>query len=163
MRVLAIDPGERVGWAWGNIQHHADDCGGCEELRGGKHDQRLYLGDFGINSYKDFALKLHKAAGNYDVIVYETWRLSANKAKTFVGNDFPSVQFIGMVRLCAWLAGVKLVHQGPAIKATAEKSMRSMRPDLWEIVEPALKGAHDDGHHGDAILHLWHFYWERYV
>lgn len=147
MRVLAIDPGERVGWA------RADILGGNLELHG-----------HGISGLKDFALALAVAAGTYDAIVYETFRLSAAKAKSFAGNDFPVVQLIGMIRLCAWRAGVPLIAQGPAIKTTALKTMRANeRRDLLDIVEPALAGVHDDGHHGDAILHLWHYYWERYV
>lgn len=156
MRVLAIDPGERVGWAHGEIV--VPDPRSITQFF-----PHLVLTGHGITPYKDFALKLHGVAGDYDVIVYETFRLQASKAKELIGDDFPTVQFIGMVRLCAWLASTKLQYQGPAIKETAIRSMKSLRPDLWEIVEPALSGRHDDGHHGDAILHLHHYFWERYV
>lgn len=160
MRVLAIDPGEMVGWAHGTISRvHQQSSDPAAPLT----THTLELTGHGISSLKDMAMAVYSKAGDYDVIVYETWRLRASKAQTFIGNDFPTVQLIGMIRLAAWVAGTKLVDQGPGIKTTAEKSMKSMRPDLWEIVEPALKGRHDDGHHGDAILHLHHYFWTRYV
>lgn len=153
MRVLALDPGERVGWARADV---AED-GTWSELR------------HGITPLKDMALAVYRALETeppdiegdglpaklpeYDVLVVEDWRLRAEKAKSFVGSSFPAVQFIGMVRLCAWRSGCKLVMQGPALKTTADKTLARLWPEMYEKVTQSI--SHDDGHDLDAIRHLW--------
>jgi hypothetical protein len=144
LHVLALDPGERVGWAcayiwadgeWGDMKH-------------------------GITPLKDMALAVHRKITDYDVVVYETWRLAADKARSFAGSDFPSVQFIGAVKAAAWLnPHVRLVSQGPRLKTTAEKTAP---PELRKLLKRMPK-SHDDAHDGDALLHLWHYTWTKFV
>lgn len=143
MKVLAIDPGERVGWATGSLA-----------------DGALDIGDHGITKLWPFAKKLGEVFTDYDVVIYETWRLRATMAKKFIGNDFQPVQLIGVVRYLAMLnPQVKLVSQGPAIKSTAEKTV----PDDLRKRLDALPKAHDECHDYDALLHLWHWYWKTYI
>jgi hypothetical protein len=149
VRVLALDPGERVGWATGVIDTGAEPF--------------LEVSNHGISFLKDMALKLHEVAGNYDVIVYETWRLRPNKAKAFIGNEFLSSQFIGMVRLCCWLnPGVKIVPQGPNTKSTADRYIAHHQPDIQRRLD-AMPKAHDDGHDGDALRHLAFYYYDKFA
>lgn len=150
MKVLAIDPGERVGWATFEVAAQSPE-GGPPELTVVNH---------GIAFLKDFALKYMKVVKDYDVVVYETFRLRPTSAKAMIGNDFPVVQLIGMVKLGAWLhPQVKLVSQGPVIKHTADKTM----PDEIRKRIEGLPANHDDSHDGDALRHGWHWYWSRYV
>lgn len=154
MRVLALDPGERVGWARADI---ADD-GEWSDLR------------HGITPLKDMALAVHAATVladldarepvGYDVVVMEDFRLSPMGAKHLIGSSFPTVQFIGMVRLCCWLSNTKLVTQGASIKDTADKSMKALRPELWETVSRPIR--HDDGHDQDALRHLWYYTFKQF-
>lgn len=145
-RVLALDPGERVGWAHGTISPVG-----------------LEVTGHGISVLKDMALAVHARASEYDVLIYETWRLRPAMAKKFAGNDFPSVQFIGMVRLAAWLTpGLKLVSQGPSIKATADRVIPAHYSDIAEKIA-ALPKAHDDSHDGDALRHLAYYHFDRYL
>lgn len=147
MRVLALDPGERVGWARADI---AED-GTWSEFR------------HGITPLWDMALAVHSSLlvhgayddprPDYDVVVMEDWRLYPHMAQQFVGSAFPSVQFIGAVRLCCRLSGTKLVMQGASVKKTADKTLQKLRPELHELVTRPIK--HDDGHDLDAIRHLW--------
>jgi hypothetical protein len=162
LRVLALDPGERVGWATGWIEDGVRLLGddGVETVVA--DTKLLRVDNHGISFLKDMALKVFEVAKDYDVIVYETWRLRPNKAKAFIGSDFPSVQFIGMVRLAAWVSGTKLVSQGPSVKHTAEKYARAHLPDVAARLDKMPK-AHDDGHDGDALLHLANFYFDRYA
>lgn len=91
----------------------------------------------------------------YDVVVCESWRLYPHMAQQFAGSSFPSVQFIGAVQLVCWLSDAKLVMQGARIKTMANKTMRKLRPELYEqVTRPA---AHDDAHDMDALRHLWHW------
>ena len=137
LRILALDPGERVGWARAVV---APD-GSWSELR------------HGITPLKDMALAVSKA--DYDVIVCEDWRLRPATARNFIGSSFPSVQFIGMVRLCCWLSNTKLVMQGADTKSTADKTMAQLWPAMYEKVSASR--AHDDAHDMDAIRHLWFY------
>lgn len=154
-RVLAIDPGERVGWATGVIAWE-DGVGAVSS-----DPPLLHVQNHGISHLKEFALKLHKVAGNYDRIVYETWRLRPQMARKFIGSEFPTVQLIGMIRLCAWANGVPVYAQGPDTKATATRTLAAgHHPDIAERIAKLPK-VHDEAHDGDALLHLWfHFFKE---
>lgn len=158
-RVLALDPGDKVGWARADIH----DDGTWTRFR------------HGILQLKPAALAVDSALTKppssaswpgthlpeYDVVVCEDWRLYAHMAKHLVGSEIPSAQFIGMVKLACWKSGVPLVMQfarqvnsnKPEILAPAEATMKRLRPDLFELV--TQPGAHDDLHDMVAIKHLW--------
>lgn len=149
MKVLAIDPGERVGWAHGRAAPLANDpdprYGGAFEVTGQ-----------GVTPLQDFALKLHEVFGDYDVVVYETWRLYPGMAKAMVGNDMQPSQLVGMIRLCGWLnPKTRLVSQGANIKNTALKTMPAW---LTERMEKS-----SEQHDQDALMHLWHFHWTKHI
>jgi hypothetical protein len=122
-RVLAIDPGERVGWARGVMYHGGDDpsCG---------------FGDIvqGVTPLKDFALKLGKVIGEYDTVVYETWRLYPHMAKKLVGNDMQSSQLVGIIRYLVWATPqVKLVSQGANVKDMADSAYGAWLAPRFEL------------------------------
>ena len=167
-RVLALDPGDRVGWARVAI----DDNGLWHNL------------DHGITDLKECALKvaevLDVAAGyngyddgcgphtEYDLVIIERWSLFARFAKKLVGSEMPSSQFVGMVKLACWLSGTPFVMQAPSkvnsnqpgVLSPAEKSMSRLRPELFELV--MQPGAHDDLHDMVAIKHLWAYTFDNY-
>lgn len=143
--VLAIDPGERVGWATGLI--HPDPPG---------EPPRLKVTNQGVHALKDFALKLYESYAKYDVVIYETWRLYPGMGKALVGNDMQPAQLVGMIRLCGWLnPKVKLVSQGASIKKTALRTMPAEIKDRFE--------RSSEQHDQDALMHLWFYFWEKYV
>jgi hypothetical protein len=143
MEVLALDPGEKVGWARASV---ADDG----EWSGLEH---------GITHLKDMALAIDANVGKYDLVVCETWKLRAGKERTFIGSDFPSVQFIGMVRLGCWREHVAYEPQDPRIKTTADKSA----PDWLRKIIDNEPRSHDDGHNVDALRHLWFWTWRNRI
>lgn len=169
MKALAIDPGERVGWARGEVvdgvrmMRGTNACSphiGELETIPTEPCKLLRVEDHGITKLWPFAVKLGKVFADYDVVIYETWRLRATMAKKFIGNDFQPVQLIGVIRYLHHIhPHVKLVSQGPAIKSTAEKTVP---PDLRARLD-ALPKAHDECHDYDALLHLHHWFWKRYV
>lgn len=147
-RILAIDPGEKVGWAHGDLgwEHPADYDQGLPPV--------LVITGHGITPLKDFAVKLSEVFGDYDVVVYETFRLYPHMARKLVGNDMQTAQLVGMIRLCSWLnPATKLVSQGATIKKTAEKRIPNELPQVQVILDRMPK-SHDDAHDGDALLHL---------
>lgn len=138
LRALAIDPGERVGWARGLLLPDS-----------------VQLEDHGIAGLKPFALKLGDAITNYDVLIYESYRLI--KARSKDGDELQTSQLIGIIRYLAWInPDLKLVQQSPSIKKTADKTAEG---DFKELIE-AEPGKHDDAHDIDAIRHLWYYSWK---
>lgn len=148
MRVLALDPGDSVGWARADIA--AD--GTWTDLR------------HGITPLKEMALNVDAKVAVlhcYDTVICERWALFATHAKRLIGSEIPSAQFIGAVKLSCWKSGTPLVMQDvrhvnsnrPGILAPAEASMKKLRPELFAMV--TQPGAHDDQHDLVAIKHLW--------
>lgn len=141
MRVLAIDPGERVGWARGIVSPDS-----------------LLIEDHGISGLKPFAVKLHEVIADYDAVIYETFRLTPKGARTSIGSDLPTLQLVGMIRCAAWLnPEVKLIAQDPAIKKTADKTAKD---EALRLIE-AEPGTHDDAHDIDAVRHLSYWFWKQ--
>lgn len=144
LRILAIDPGERVGWARGTVQADPDD------------GISLRIDGQGVHELKDFAIKLYESITNYDVVIYETWRLYPGMAKKMIGNDMQPSQLVGMIRLLAWVhPDVKLVSLGATVKNTAIKT----QPD-W-LRDRVAKSTEE--HDKDALHLLWYYYWKHYV
>lgn len=138
-RILALDPGERTGWAAGTWD-----------------GQQLTDIKQGVAALKDMALALGKRIDTYDTVVYEVWRLYPHMARTMIGNDFQPVQFIGMVRYLAWLhPQIKLVSQGADIKNTALKTMPT-------VLSKRMKKSSEQ-HDQDALMHLWHYVWRTRI
>lgn len=155
-RVLALDPGDRVGYARADV----NDDGTWENL------------EHGITPLKQCALEVHAALTSgdadwitpkYDLIVMERWALYGHMASKMVGSEIPSAQFIGMVKLSAWLAGVPVVMQNardvnsnrPGVLAPAEAHMKRFNPELFALV--TQPGAHDEQHDLVAIKHLYYY------
>jgi len=172
IRVLAVDPGERVGWATGVIWperknqgtgHHYDDT-----LPPPGPLPQLIVRDHGIAFLKDMALAIHQAVvveDKYDVVIYETWVLTPKGAKVSVGSDMQSSQFIGMVRQSCWLnPRVRLVPQGPSAMASANKSVRAHPSgDDIQCRLTKLPRSHDESHDGSALRHMWTYFFDRYA
>lgn len=154
MRVLAIDPGERVGFAAGDITWDSEGR------------RQLTLETYGIALLKDFAIKLAAVARDYDVIVYEEYIVQTRVSHA--GSTVPTLQLIGMIRLAAWLAaergepGPQLVKHQVRQKTTGRAAAPIHLPSAVPIIEDALEQPHDEGHHGDAIMHLVAYFHNNY-
>lgn len=140
MRIIAIDPGEKVGWATA-----------CST------DSGLELLEHGITSLKPFALALINKLHTYDLVIFERWVLFSGQAKRSVGSSMPTSQLVGMIKLACWYKDVPFVEQTPKIKGTADKVAKDEFKRLIEA-EPA---SHDDGHDIDAIRHLVYWDWDQ--
>lgn len=139
MKVLALDPGEKVGWAR------------CEVDAKGKTTELVH----GITQLKEMAMRLTTAFESYDAVVCETFIVRSGSRLT---GSFPTVQFIGMVRLLSWQTPkVDMIWQAPRVMHTAEKTIHKIKPAWAEIIDQG--GAHDDTHDYSAILHLYHHIW----
>ena len=148
-RILAIDPGEKVGWATALSWPATDSA-----------DPRLEVLEYGIHGLKDFAIALGKGIERYEQVIYETWRLRPAAAKHLLGNDMQTSQLIGMIRFLGWQhPEIKLTGQSPSIKATA---LKTLPDDVRQIVEGA-PARHDEAHYADALLHAWYAHWRKHV
>lgn len=150
-RVIAIDPGERAGWATATMDKNS--------LTGIEH---------GVLACKDMALELtdwqglgtHKTAKGvpkHDVIVYETWRPRriGGSMDWIQGNQLLSAQLVGQIRLVAWLSGARLKGYGPDRKTVA---MTSMPGQLRHRMDQC-----PEQHDQDALMHLWMYAFENWV
>lgn len=164
MKVLWIDPGEKVGWAHAAVKNAV--WVGTPAPEGGvkisDKPAELKVTGHGISHLKDFALKLHEVAGDYDLIGYERYRISGAHVRRHVGSDVPTLQLIGMIRLCAWVGGVKIVEQDPGKMATADKVIPVNFPDIQRRLDELPK-THDEAHDGSALRHLAYWFWKEYV
>lgn len=141
VRVMAIDPGERTGWAIGEIDPEAPE---------------LTIVEQGVDQLRDFAFLLREKIEEVDVVVYETWRLYPHMARKLIGNDMQPSQLVGIIRFVSWLnPEVALVSQGATIKKTAFKTM----PDDMKRRLANSSEQHDQ----DAVMHLWFYFWSKYV
>lgn len=134
--------GDQVGWARADVSED-----GISELR------------HGITPLWEMADTIDARGDEYDVFVIEDWRLYATHAKTMIGSTFPSVQFIGAVKLVARRYGVKVVMQGASIKRVADARLKVDRPDIYDLVTREV--AHKDGHDQDALRHLFYYAFKR--
>jgi hypothetical protein len=145
--VLVLDPGERVGWARASV----DDAGNWSGVR------------HGITPLWDMAESVSDAQLEqraYDVIVCEAWRLYGAHAKSMIGSSFPSVQFIGAVKLVCRLTGTKYVSQPASDKTIGLVRLEQDYPEYHELATRAI--AHDDGHDQDALMHLAAYSFKRF-
>lgn len=162
MRILVLDPGEKVGWATATLD---PDVLVPLPLESGDVIQtmpELTVTKTGISALKPMALATYKALvteDKYDLVIYETWRLAKGLATKFAGSDFPSVQFIGMVRLACWLnGGVKVAPQPPANMRAIDPVLPKLYPEIHRLIQ-AAPASHDESHDTSALRHLafWHF------
>lgn len=145
-RLLAIDPGELVGWAVGSTAQSGE----------------LALLRHGITPLKEFAVKLESAFSTYDVVIYEKYGLV--KSRNREGSEMPTIQLIGMIRLLSWInPDVTLVKQSPSLKRTADKAIAAGDSDDFKNLIARESGVHDDAHDIDAIRHLYYWWWKQRV
>jgi hypothetical protein len=145
-RVVALDPGEKVG-----IAHARMSRGELEA------PERLILP---LEHAADWLWRyqLHPPRA-FDVIVYETWvpRPRDGSMAWIQGDPLLSAQFVGMVRLIARRSSSRLKTYGPDRKRAWEGWIKTVLPDAKHS-----SATHDDDHDWDALLHLVGYYAENW-
>jgi hypothetical protein len=145
--VLVLDPGNKVGWARAEI----DDLGNWSAVEHGITP--LWAMVDAVGEAQD--VEGFGAGKSYDVIVCEKWRLYASHAKVMIGSEFPSVQFIGAIKLICKLTGTKYVSQDAKDQAPGGVGLARLEVDYPKYYELATRPvAHDDGHDQSALAHL---------
>ena len=145
MRIIAVDPGSTTGFASCTYDPVANEI---SALRHGAEQiipfWRGYHAAMTMDPVKQF-----------EVTVYESWKLTAKGAKVLVGSDMPWSQLIGMMRASCILARefyparvLQFLDQPPAIKSAVNSWYGSERD--W------LPSSSFD-HNLDAIRHLFYY------
>ncbi len=142
-RVIAIDPGERAGWASATLAENS-----ITDI------------EHGVLPQKQMAFQLYAwqvPEPRFDVVCFESWRPrpKAGSMNWIIGNQLLSAQHVGQIRFIAWLSGAKLVSYGPDRKGVAMASMP-------EALKQRMKGSHEQ-HDQDALMHLWLYAFENWV
>lgn len=150
MKFMWIDPGETVGYAYGEVV--AD--------RRAKGDKRLKILKYGQDKAKTFIMNLPDTMPDLAVVGYETYNITAKDLQAHLGSNVPTLQVIGMIRSRAWdeqdrRASLfpRILTQAPADKRTGMAAAQLWAPNLVPIIQDALDGPHDEGHYGDALMH----------
>ncbi len=151
-RVIAIDPGERAGWASAtlaensitDIEHGVLPCKQMATILA--HQQ---------------AVDDHIVGPDFDVIVYETWRPrpKAGSLNWIQGNQLLSAQLVGQIRLVGWLSGAKLRGYGPDRKGPFQAFIDSAPwgADIKQRQADCL-----EQHDQDALMHLAGYFAENW-
>lgn len=163
IRVLALDPGEKVGWNTATIWDRADPA-------------TIDVGDYGILRLKDAGLALEGEGSaktpdlrpeHFDVVIFETWILTRKGAQDSVGSEMESSQFIGMLRSAVWRAPnhPRLVRQNPNNMTTGRLALNNPRPDYAKIaaIIDAAPRSHKDSHYVSSLLHTVKFFHKEYA
>lgn len=153
--MLAIDPGERIGWCHGEIEY-------CGQDGIGQPKSKLSVTGHGINTAMAFMDKFAETVAGYDRVIYEIYRIQPGKERQHIGSEVPTLQFIGMIRIICRLAGVKCDRQTLTHRDTGFKRAPKWCPQIQEIIE-RLPKSHDDAHDGDALAHLAYYYTQHYL
>jgi hypothetical protein len=154
VKVLAIDPGERVGYATASIDLPPD---------GGSI---LTVETYGIARLKDFAVSLPEAIKKYDVVIAEDYRISPAKLKIHAGSNVPTIQLLGMIRLCCWLnPTIKFVLQQPVRQGQGTDRIIAANRIFDPVADIIAKApaSHDESHHVSALKHLCFWFWNTYL
>lgn len=107
-RVIAIDPGDTTGYAFGTVT-----------------DGTIALDGFGQDEWLAFCEWLYGALINrrFDAVVVESWRLRGRAGSALTGSALIPVQAIGAIRLSCALSRTPLHAQEPAIKSVIDRMM----------------------------------------
>ena len=132
MKILALDPGQTTGYC---VLHEPCDV--------------FETGEFILN--RGGMLKLTRLIDEAELVVYEDFRLYANKSKAMIGNDFPSSQVIGMIK---YIEACVVCGGRPTFTQMA--SQRLIVPELLiQKVYPDYERVSD--HINDAVEHALAF------
>jgi hypothetical protein len=85
--------------------------------------------------------------GGVDVLVIESFRLYATKAKAQINSPMATAELIGAMKWIASVYKTQVVMQPAAIKGPTRAQCRA-RGLYWKVAS---------GHASDARLHLWHY------
>lgn len=130
MRCLSIDPGGHNGvslWEY--------------DIQG---NYEMILAD-AINK---FELYQYLETMNLDLIIYEGFRLYADKAQTMINNELETPQIIGVIKYIAYKRGIPLEMQ----MATCKRFFDDNRIKKMGFNPPTM-------HAKDSIRHFLHFYY----
>ncbi len=170
MRILAIDPGERIGWNTAVI------TGAPNHRRLNPKPATIEVGEYGILRLKDFAFAIEGLGSDkvpdlrpehFDVVIFETWILTRKGAQDSVGSEMESSQGVGMLRSAVWRAPnhPRLVRQAPRDMTTARLALNNPRPDYATIaaIIDAAPASHQDSHYVSSLLHTVKFFHKEFA
>jgi hypothetical protein len=140
-KILAIDPGKTTGYAVAVVVD-TRNYNGYELLQAGHIEWTRRVQDF--QSLLSGCIET-----GHLYLVVEEFRLYAHKAEAQIGNEFPSVRFIGMAETLWYLAGLNeedIIYQQAVLRKSAEIPKRD---------KTKLTGKR---HAQDAYKHLRYFF-----
>lgn len=154
MIVVALDPGDHMGWCVGTTEGEPYDAGTDTpaefflrlERWCGTTNTRLQVESL-IEGTELVAYQL--VPRSIDLLVIETYTVDDPAANQ--GSDVPTLQYIGVVKYICARAGVPFEMQSRQVKTAARSKLKHQ----------GRKPLPGDGHAKDAQLHWWAWNWRH--
>jgi hypothetical protein len=134
--VVAIDPGDHMGWCVGTTEGEPYAAG--------------------TDTPAQFFLRLETWVGSavdapcsVDQVVFEAYTVEDPAANQ--GTDVPTLQYIGIIKYICARAAVPCEPQSRQVKGAARSKLKHM----------GVKPLPGDGHAKDAQLHWWAWVWRH--
>jgi len=129
-KVISIDPGEATGISISSKDEKTGD----------------WSIDFVDAVSKVDLYKILENTENVDLVIYETYKLYADKAKAMIGNEFITVQIIGVIKYICEKRKIKCIQSATANKAFwSNEKLKKL--GLYITID----------HKRDAIRHFLHW------
>lgn len=155
-RVIAVDPGGRTGYAYGNMDVDRLELKGWGVLP--QRDFARWLADRQRLRSPTFrpASDLMRLVPDFDVIVSESWRpRPKNGSMAWIqGDPLLSAQHVGQIRLIADLSGARYTELQPSDKHVWVASM----PPQFHDLDAKSSEQHDQ----DARWHFWGYFFRNW-
>lgn len=141
MTILGLDPGESTGTAVFDIP----DIIKIIPIKGDLKKWLIYEDE--LKDWREIASVVEQYEPQ--VIVFEEFRLYAEKAQSKTRSDFPEVKIIGQIEMIAETNKIPTYKQSASIAKTFYTDAKLKQLNLW------MRG---ERHARDAIRHVLYFY-----
>lgn len=157
--VIALDPGERTGWASARMGPDQIEITGYGTLP--RREMALHLAASqavaSLSVPEEFAAVAARTR-LYDRMVWESWSPRPDKTtgsmEWIKGDKLLSARHVGHFELIAWLSGCETREYGPDRKTGFQLTMPP------QIV--AIQREQSEQHPKDALMHLWGDFYVNY-
>lgn len=141
MVILGLDPGETTGTTIFEIPKEVKTI----PVTGNMQQYMKYSGE--LKTWEE--IQNVKDQYKPDIIVFEEFRLYAEKAQSKTRSDFPEVKIIGQIELIASISNIPTFKQNASIVKNFYTDDKLKALNLW------IRG---NKHARDAIRHVLYFY-----
>lgn len=160
MIVVAVDPGDHMGWCVGTTEGEPYDAGTDTPAEFFARLER-WVGTYATRLELPPVEGVNYVAWQYlprsiDLVVIESYQVDDPAANQ--GSDVPTLQYIGVIKYICARAGVPFDMQSRQVKTAARSKLSHLERKPLSGTSGSLP---DGGHAKDAQLHWWAWVWRH--